>query len=375
MVFTLALRNLLHDRVRFAVTLVGVVFSTVLVVVQLGLYVSSENMIASMIDHATADLWVVPQETRSFENGAVLPGYERYLALSTRGVASAAEIMVAFAEWRKPSGGKIPIVLVGADEGSGGPAPWNLIAGSQRELETPDAVAVDRTYFNDLGIAAIGDEAEIQEDPARVAAVTRSIRSFTTLPYVFTSLDGARGYLGTERNRSTYVLIKLDSGASLSATRAALLPLLRQSEILTTAEFRSRTVQHWLFSTGAGAALVAGAILGVLVGTVIVGQSLYASTAEHFPEFATLRAIGSSARYIHCVIFIQAGFCAVFGFGLGALVGLAIVWATADTAIPVVMTPMLTLFNFLLTLTMCIGAAVSAIVQVTKLDPATVFTR
>src|SRR5262245_30361624 len=98
MILTLALRNLLYDRTRFAATLVGIVFSTSLVTIQLGLYASSERMIATLLDHAQADLWVVPLETRSFENGAVLPGQERYLALSTPGVLAATEVMVSFAE-------------------------------------------------------------------------------------------------------------------------------------------------------------------------------------------------------------------------------------------------------------------------------------
>src|SRR5262245_22266236 len=121
MVLRLALRNLFYDRIRFAATLVGIVFSTSLITIQLGLYVSSERMIATLVDHAKADLWIVPRETRSFENGAVLPGRERYLALSTPGVVAATEIVVSFAEWRKPSGGRIPIVLVGAEPGAGGP--------------------------------------------------------------------------------------------------------------------------------------------------------------------------------------------------------------------------------------------------------------
>ena len=44
--------------------------------------------------------------------------------------------------------------------------------------------------------------------------------------------------------------------------------------------------------TGAGAALFAGALLGVIVGTVIVAQTLYSSTKDHLSEFATLRAMG-----------------------------------------------------------------------------------
>ena len=122
MILKLALRNLLHDRIRFAATLVGLVFSTSLVTIQLGLYASSERMIATLIDRSDADLWIVPLETRSFENGATLPGRERHLALSTPGIAAATEVVVSFAEWRKPSGGVVPVVLVGAEPGNGGPA-------------------------------------------------------------------------------------------------------------------------------------------------------------------------------------------------------------------------------------------------------------
>ena len=208
-----------------------------------------------------------------------------------------------------------------------------------------------------------------------MAAVTRGIRSFTTLPYVFASLAGARGYLGLDRHRATYVLLRLAPGADADAVRAALTPRLRQAEAITTAEFRRRTIGHWLFGTGAGAALIAGAALGVLVGAVVVGQSLYAGTRDHLPEFATLRALGSSAGYIHRVILAQALLCAAIGCALGALVGLLVVRFSAETAMPVVVTPRVALIILGVTFAMCCAGAISAIVKIMHLDPATVFAR
>ncbi len=105
--------------------------------IQLGLYAGSERMIATLIDHAQADLWIVPAETRSFENGATLPGHERHLALSTPGVAGATEVVVSFAEWRKPSGGVIPVVLVGAEPGAGGPRPGTSSTARPRRSRRP----------------------------------------------------------------------------------------------------------------------------------------------------------------------------------------------------------------------------------------------
>src|SRR5438034_1043141 len=121
--------------------------------------------------------------------------------------------------------------------------------------------------------------------------------------------------------------------------------------------------------TSAGSASAGSVAAPRFVGTVIVAQTLYSSTKDHLNEFATLRAIGSSSVYIHKVIICQALISAVIGFCLAAGIGLIVVAATADTALPVVMTPTLTLVLFLLTLAMCVVSAIAAILRVTRSDP------
>ena len=122
-------------------------------------------------------------------------------------------------------------------------------------------------------------------------------------------------------------------------------------------------------------ALFAGALLGIIVGTVIVAQTLYSSTKDHLNEFATLRAIGSSGMYIHKVIIWQALLSAVIGFCIAAGIGAIVVKMTADSALPIVMTPGLTAALFVLTVVMCVASAIAAIVKVMRIDPAMVFTR
>ena len=68
-------------------------------------------------------------------------------------------------------------------------------------------------------------------------------------------------------------------------------------------------------------------MLGLIVGIVIVAQTLYASTKDHLNEFATLRALGASASYIHQVILMQAMISAVVGYVLGMMLSLIVVWA------------------------------------------------
>jgi len=116
-------------------------------------------------------------------------------------------------------------------------------------------------------------------------------------------------------------------------------------------------------------------LLGVVVGTVIVGQTLYSSTKDHLIEFATLRAMGSSRAYIYTVILCQAVLSATIGFSVAALVGVGLAHASAGTALPIVVTPALIISLFVLTVVMCAVSAISAIVVVTRVDPVTVFAR
>ena len=111
------------------------------------------------------------------------------------------------------------------------------------------------------------------------------------------------------------------------------------------------------------------------MGTVIVAQTLYSSTKDHLNEFATLRALGSSAIYIHKVILAQAVVSALLGYALGATLSLLISAFSDETALPMVFTPALAAFLLAVTLVMCAISAVSSILKVTKMDPAMVFQR
>jgi putative ABC transport system permease protein len=375
LVFTLAFRNLFHDRLRFIATVIGIVFSIVLVTVQMGLYLGFGQMVTTMIDHASADLWVMPKGTKCFEDPSLLDTRQRSRALAIPGAVEAIPVVIGFADWRTPNGSSTPVFVVGSDLRSGGLEPWNLVEGRIESLSTPNAVAVDRTYFDRLGISGLGARAEIRQQSVRVAAVTEGIRSFTTTPYVFMDVDRARAHTGTPASKATYFLVRVGQGADVERVRRDLLASLADVEVLTPAEFRERSRSFWLFGTGAGAALFAGALLGVIVGTVIVAQTLYSSTKDHLNEFATLRAIGSSRKYIYKVIICQALLSAVIGFGLAYVIGLLVVRMTAAGALPIVITPGLTAALFLLTVVMCVVSAIAAIMKVTRIDPAMVFTR
>ena len=375
MVVKLAYRNLFHDRLSFFVTIVGIVFSVVLVAIQTGIYLGSEKKIAAIIDQAPADLWVVPLGTKSFDDPSVLSGRERHMILSTPGVARAEDIVVSFARWRKPEGGTTTVILVGTGADSDYVLPWNIVEGSREALEAPNTVGIDQSYFPDLGISKLGDRAEINGVNVEIATLTKRVRSFTTLPYVFTSIEEARRLTGAGQDQATYERVQLADGANLESVRAEITARLPDTEVITQDEFRKRSQAYWLFQTGAGAALIAGAVLGLIVGVVIVAQTLYASTKDHINEFATLRALGAGAGYIVKVILMQAVLSGLIGYLLGISLALAVIQAAQDTKLNVVMTPELAATLFAITIGMCIFAALSAIIKVVRIDPAVVFSR
>src|SRR5437763_7336526 len=372
---TLASRNLLHDRLRFIATLVGIVFSVILVMIQMGLFVGFVCVVSTMIDHASTDLWVVPKGAKCFEDPSLLDLKMRDRIAAISGVTATIPLVIGFSDWRLEGGEVTPVFIVGTDLRDGALQPWNVVKGNVQALAERGAVVVDRSYFDRLGVSGVGSTAEIRGHHVHVVAVTDGIRSFATTPYVFVDQKSARTYTGTPNDRASNLLVRLNPAADRENVLQAVRAQAGDAEVLTADAFRSRSRAFWLFGTGAGAALFAGALLGVIVGTVIVAQTLYSSTKDHLSEFATLRAMGSSNRYIYNVIIYQALLNAVIGFAIAAGLGAAVVQMTAKTALPIVITPWLMVALAVLTVVMCVASAIGAIIRVVRIDPATVFMR
>jgi len=375
LVFTLASRNLFQDRLRFIASLMGIVFSVVLVMVQMGLYFGFGRMLTTMIDHASTDLWIVSSGAKYFEDLSLVDTGLRDRLLAIDGVAEVIPVVAGFSAWSLPDGAMIPVFVVGSDSTAGGLSPWNVVEGSVQSLTVSGTVAIDRSYYDRLGVSGVGATTLLRGMPVKVGAITDGIRSFATTPYVFSDLSGARAYIGLPASFTSHFLVRLKPEADIDRVRRNILSSISAIQAFTPDQFREQSRSFWLFGTGAGAALVAGALLALIVGTIIVAQTLYSSTKDHIYEFATLRAMGASNGYIYKVIICQALLSAIIGFAFAALIGSAVVHFTAKSALQVVITPNLMIELFVLTVVMCIASALASIVRVIRVDPAIVLTR
>ena len=114
--------------------------------------------------------------------------------------------------------------------------------------------------------------------------------------------------------------------------------------------------------------------LGILVGIVVVAQTLYTSAVEHVKEFGTVKAIGGSNWDIYRILGEQAVIAAVVGFVLGGLISLAHA-AAHGQAVPerphlARASPRRSSSG---TVLMCLGAAMLSFRRVATIDPALVF--
>jgi len=355
------------------VTLTGIVFSIVLIVVELGLFVGFTVTTSSIIDRTNADLWVVSRGTPYIEQGAPFPERKLYQVLATPGVAVAEKGIVRFAYWKAADGSEQSVQVVGFDPHSQIGGPWNIVAGDIQELQKPDAVMVDEIYRQKLGVTRLGELFEIAGYRGRVVGFTRGIRAFTTTPYVFTTFKNAQNYVRIGDDQTLFILVRAQPGTKVEDLQARLRERLTDVDVLTKDQFSRMTRFYWMFTTGAGIAVLIAAVLGLVVGVVVVAQTIYATTMDHIREFGTLKAMGAGNGYIYRVIITQAVISAVLGYAVAMIVSAFIVHASQSGGAAILLPLPMAVGIFFLALLMCVSAAVVSIKKVTHLDPAMVF--
>lgn len=370
---SLALRNLVHDKVRLAVTLVGVIFAVVLVAVQTGLFIGFQTATSDVIDNSKADLWVTSKGVGYVEVGVPFSERKLYQALGTPGVAAAEKYIVQLTGWKRNDGEEARVEVIGFNPDAGLGGPWNVVEGNPGAVKQADAVIIDRLYQQKLGVTHIGQICEIAGHRARVVGFTEGIRTFTTSPTVFTSFKNALNYARLDDDRTMYLLIKVAPGENIEVVRRRLRARLSDMDVWTTAEFSRRTRNYWLFSTGAGVTVMIAAVLGLIVGIVVVAQTIYAATVDHIREYGTLKAMGATNRYIYGVIIKQAVTSAVVGYVVGMIIAVIAELSSRNGGAAIILPLGVRVGLFGLTLIMCVSAALVSVNKITKIDPAMVF--
>ncbi|MEP7341032.1 MAG: ABC transporter permease [Acidobacteriota bacterium] len=368
----LAWRNLSHDRLRFAVTVIGIVFAVFLMVFQGSLLVGFINAASRLIDASDADIWIVARGVPCFEYPAPLPQRFRELAQGVPGVAAVSRVVVGATSWQSPSGGRQLVVLVGAEAGAGRDFPLPRLH-ADGETMLPEAVLIDQSNAATLESAVTPVEVEINRRRARVERAVTGFGSFLGSPYVFAAYADAVNYLGLGSEETMYLLVRTAPGYEVETVRRDLQARLPEADVWTRNGFASRSRTFWLDQTGSGGAISLAGLLGFLVGLVVVSQTIYSTTMDHLEEFATLKAIGASGRYVLGVVLTQALASGVAGSIIGIAVTIPLL-RLARRGIAWIYTPWWLLAGMVLvSLVMCGLASLISIRKAVTVEPGRVF--
>lgn len=369
----IAVKMLLHSKARSISTLVGIAVAFVLSAAQIGLMVSWCNTVSAIVRHADVDVWVMAEQTPAFDYGTPIPEGRLHQVRSVPGVAWAETMFMSWMFVRQHDGRIAIVELVGVDDSLAG-APWSMSANAASVLLEPDAIIIDRLYANQLGVSQIGDEVEISDRRAVVRGFSEGVRTITAAPFVFTSIRSALEYDPRYRDDEvTYVIARCHAGTNPQQLRDSIAAAVPSVEVLTTQQFVERTLSYWLFDTGLGLTVIATALLGLLVGTVIISQALYAITNDHLPNYATLLAVGFGRWQLVMIVMAQALLLGIIGIGIGSAVFGRMSILSQATPIPIEMTPLVFAGLVALFLVSCLGASFLSLRSIFRLDPVSVF--
>jgi putative ABC transport system permease protein len=115
------------------------------------------------------------------------------------------------------------------------------------------------------------------------------------------------------------------------------------------------------------------AALGLIVGVVVVAQTIYAATVDHIREYGTLKAMGATNAYLYRVIVQQSAISGVLGYAIAIVIAAGVAHGSQSGTTAILLPWTLAAALFALTVGMCVSASVVSINKVTRLDPAMVF--
>ena len=370
-------RNLKRDPWRAAIAVLGVVFAVVLVTVEVGMLLGLVRNASLLIDQSNADLWVSTVDVKTFDFATPFDKRKSYRIQAIPGVERVEEYNVSYSVWKLPGGGNANCQVIAIDERGGLAAPLNLLEGSLEALHNQDAIIIDNGERAKLGNPRIGDIVEVFEHRAKVVGFTNGMRSFTTTPYVFTSLNRGERYgwltAGNGTKMSVYFLVKVKPGFDREEVRSAIVGAVPDIEVHTREGFSWRTRSYWLIETGMGLGFLAAALLGLMVGGVIVSQTLYAMTVEKLPEFGVLKALGANMFEMSRIVLDQGLICGAAGLLIGFSVSFALATAAGAAGTSVELPALLLALVAVLTVALCAGAAVVSILRLRRVEPGMVF--
>jgi putative ABC transport system permease protein len=374
--------QLSKEKLRLLVALSGVSFAVILVFMQLGFRSSVYESATRYHRGLDYDLVMLSPKTPFIGFPESFSRRRLYQALAAEEVESVASIYVSQAYWKNPWEHNARSILVLGIDPTRRVFTLPDVIRQLELLPFEDVVLFDSRSRPEFGPVAthFAEEgrvgAEVNDRHVTVAGLFQLGTSFGIDGSLITSdVNFRRIFPDRPIGHIELGLIQLNAGEDPDRTAARLDAALENDvRILTRNEWIDREGHYWASTTPIGFVFGFGAIMGLVVGGVIVYQILFADVSQHLAEYATLKAMGYSNAFLSRVVLREAAILTVLGFIPGLLASFVLYRITTTaTRLPLEMTPGRAALVLLLTAAMCGAAALVALRKVRSADPAEVF--
>ena len=382
MAIALGWMQLKHQKVRLLVAISGIAFAVILILMQLGFRTSLLDSSVRYLEKLQYDVAILSVDTLYIGRSVSFSSRRLYQALGVPGVAGVSPVYASMAVWKNPfDHGTRNLFTLGVDPADEALAAAGL-QGSLKRVRRRDTLLFDARSRPEFGPVAAElragrpVETEVNDRTVEVVGLFEVGSSFGIDGSVLTSEDNfLRLFPGRARTQIDFGLVTLEPGADPEAVRDAIRAVLPEDVlVLTRAGWIAREKAYWMVTTPIGTVFSFGVVIGFLVGAIIVYQILFADVSDHLPEYATLKAMGYSNRFVSGVVIQQAVILAGLGFVPGAL---ACIWlyrvVGGATRLPMVLGWERAVSVLALTVAMCAISGMIALRKVRSLDPADVF--
>lgn len=352
----LAKRNLLAERGRFAMSVAGVAFAVLLVLIVVSLYRGWSD-VGRLYERLPGEIWLSqPATSDPFHSTSFLPRADAIAAARVPGVRAVVPVYARHIAFER-DGKDLDVFAMALELQRGA---YALPRGE---------VDIDRVLARQAGVG-VGDDLVILGRRLRVIRIHSGGNSiFQTM---FLNAGDARRLFGRADDVS-FLLLDLAPGADRAAVERQLLREIPGVEAHTSEDF----ARSFADRVNSGFLAVVGVLVGIgfVVGGAVIALTTYTATVEKAREFGVLKAIGASGRFLYGIVLRQSLIIGVTGAALGVAASAAAA-NLIKREVPEFIT-VLTLRDALAVFALALATAVVAsyvpVRRIERIDPAEVF--
>ena len=373
---------LTRQPLRLIVAIAGISFAGILMFMQLGFRDGLFDTSVTIHKLLDADLVLISPRSKSSISMSGFPKRRLIQALASENVEKIAPVNLNYLLWRNPENLKTRSILALGFNPSDSLLLDDEFAEKAERLKIPGRVLFDklsRPEFGPIEDWFISDqkvETEVAGKRVVVEGLVELGPSFGADGNLITSRETfLRLFPANPKGSIEIGLVKLRSGSDpILISKILNKSLPNDVRVLTINQFIEFEKNYWRNSTAIGFIFSLGALMGFVVGCVVVYQILYSDVTDHLPEYATLLAMGYKLKSLLFVVAREGFLLALFGY-LPAYFSGQILYSVvrSSTKLPIFMDANKTILIFVLILIMCMGSAGIAMRKLVDADPAEIF--